>query len=41
MVAQELGKTVDQCYKEFGDALLKKYGTMYAAFEACAMMRTP
>jgi len=36
MVAQELGKTVEQCYKEFGDALVKKYGTMYAAFEECA-----
>ncbi len=36
MVAQELGKTVEQCYKEFGDALIKKYGTMYAAFEECA-----
>ncbi|MCX6662407.1 MAG: translation initiation factor IF-2 subunit alpha [Euryarchaeota archaeon] len=36
MVAQELGKSVDQCYKEFGDALLKKYGTMYAAFEESA-----
>jgi len=36
MVASGLGKTVDQCYKEFGDALLKKYGTMYAAFEEAA-----
>jgi len=36
MVAQELGKTVEQCYKEFGDSLTKKYGTMYAAFEECA-----
>jgi translation initiation factor 2 subunit 1 len=36
MVAQGLGKTVEQCYKEFGDALVKKYGTMYAAFEECA-----
>jgi translation initiation factor 2 subunit 1 len=36
MVAQGLGKTVEQCYKEFGDALTKKYGTLYAAFEECA-----
>jgi translation initiation factor 2 subunit 1 len=36
MVAQGLGKTVEQCYKEFGDALVKKYGTLYAAFEECA-----
>jgi translation initiation factor 2 subunit 1 len=31
-----LGKTVEQCYSEFGDALVKKYGTLYAAFEECA-----
>jgi translation initiation factor 2 subunit 1 len=36
MVAHELGKSVEQCYKEFGDALMKKYVTMYAAFEECA-----
>ncbi len=36
MVAQGLGKTEEQCYKEFGDALIKKYGTLYAAFEECA-----
>jgi translation initiation factor 2 subunit 1 len=36
MVAQGLGKSVDQCYTEFGDALVKKYGTMYAAFEESA-----
>jgi translation initiation factor 2 subunit 1 len=36
MVAQALGKSFEQCYKEFGDALVKKYGTMYTAFEECA-----
>ena len=36
MVAQELGESVDQCYNEFGVSLVKKYGTMYAAFEECA-----
>lgn len=36
MVAQALGKSVDQCYQEFGDSLVKKYGTLYAAFEECA-----
>lgn len=36
MVASGLGKTVEQCYKEFGDDLVKKYGSMYAAFEECA-----
>ncbi len=36
MVAQAVGKPEEQCYAEFGDALIKKYGTMYAAFEECA-----
>ena len=36
MVAQALGKPIDQCYMEFGDVLIKKYGTLYAAFEECA-----
>lgn len=36
MVAHLLNKTVEQCYEEFGEALVKKYGTLYAAFEECA-----
>ena len=36
MVAKQLGKTVEECYKEFGNELVKKYGTLYAAFEECA-----
>jgi translation initiation factor 2 subunit 1 len=36
MVAHGLGKTIEQCYREFGDSLVKKYGTLYAAFEECA-----
>lgn len=36
MVAQGLNKSIEQCYKEFGESLIKKYGTMYAAFEECA-----
>jgi len=36
MVAHELGTTVEQCYKDFGDSLVKKYGTLYAAFEESA-----
>lgn len=36
MVAQGLNKPIDQCYKEFGEKLVKKYGTMYAAFEECS-----
>jgi translation initiation factor 2 subunit 1 len=36
MVAKQIGKTVEQCYKDFGNDLIKKYGTLYAAFEECA-----
>ena len=36
MVAKQLDKTSEQCYKEFGNALTKKYGTLYAAFEEAA-----
>ena len=36
MVAKQIGKTVEQCYKEFANELIKKYGTLYAAFEECA-----
>ncbi len=36
MVATQLGKSVDQCYKEFGHDLIQKYGSLYAAFEECA-----
>jgi translation initiation factor 2 subunit 1 len=35
-VAQRLETSVDQCYDEFGDPLVDKYGSMYAAFEAAA-----
>jgi translation initiation factor 2 subunit 1 len=36
MVAKQIGKTVEQCYKDFGNDLIKKYGTLYAAFEESA-----
>jgi translation initiation factor 2 subunit 1 len=36
MVAKQIGKTVQQCYNEFVNSLIKKYGTLYAAFEECA-----
>jgi translation initiation factor 2 subunit 1 len=36
MVADKLGKTYDQCYKDFGNNLAKKYGSLYDAFEECA-----
>lgn len=36
MVAKNLNRPLEQCYQEFGDALAKKYGSLYAAFEECA-----
>ena len=36
MAAKQIGKSVDECYKEFAQDLIKKYGTLYAAFEECA-----
>ena len=36
MVAKKIGKTADQCFKEFGNDLIKKYGSLYTAFEECA-----
>jgi translation initiation factor 2 subunit 1 len=36
MVAENLGKTPNACYTEFGQDLIKKYGSLYEAFEECA-----
>lgn len=36
MVAENIGKTIEECYKEFGSELVKTYGTLYDAFEECA-----
>ena len=36
MVAKRIGKTVEQCHKEFAGDLIKRYGTLYAAFEESA-----
>ena len=36
MLAKRLNKTVDQCYDEFGNNLIKKYGSLFAAFEEAA-----
>jgi translation initiation factor 2 subunit 1 len=36
MVAKQIGKTAEQCHKEFATELIKKYGTLYAAFEEAA-----
>ena len=40
MVADKIGKKTDQCYKLFGDELIKKYGSLYGAFEECAYDRS-
>lgn len=36
MVAKKIGKNIEQCHKEFANDLIKKYGTLYAAFEEAA-----
>jgi len=36
MFAESIGKSIAQCYKEFGNNLIKKYGSIYGAFEECA-----
>ena len=36
MVAKQIGNTIEQCYKEFGNNLIKKYDSLYGAFEECA-----
>jgi translation initiation factor 2 subunit 1 len=36
MLAKNLGKSVEECYQEFGDKLIQKYGSLYDAFEECA-----
>jgi translation initiation factor 2 subunit 1 len=36
MVANELGRDIDQCYDEFAKDLIEKYGSLYGAFEEAA-----
>lgn len=36
-VAAKLGKSVDDCWEEFGYPLVDKFGSMYAAFEAAVV----
>lgn len=36
MVAENLGKTVEECVKEFGNDLIQTYGSLYESFEECA-----
>jgi len=37
IVAQRIGKTVLECWDEFGYKLLDAYGTLYRAFEECVL----
>jgi len=36
MVSESIGRSVEECYREFGEDLVKKYGSLYEAFEECA-----
>ena len=36
MLAKKINKTSEQCYKEFGNDLISKYGSLYTAFEETA-----
>ena len=36
MVAKQIGKTTEQCYQNFGNEIIKKYGLLYTAFEESA-----
>jgi len=36
MLSKRLNKNIEQCYDEFANSLIKKYGTLYAAFEEAA-----
>lgn len=37
IAAEKLGKSIDACYEEFTQALVEKYGSLYRAFEECAI----
>jgi len=39
LLAKKLGKEVDECYEEFGNDLIDKYGDLYGAFEESAISR--
>ena len=36
MVSKEIGKSTEECYEEFGNELIRKYESLYGAFEECA-----
>ena len=37
IVAQRLGKKVEECYEEFGNQLIEHYGSLYNSFEEAAI----
>ncbi len=37
IVAQRLGKDVEQCYEEFGNELIEHFGSLFTAFEEVAI----
>ena len=37
IVAQNLKRTVPECFEDFGKALVERYGMLYTAFEECAV----
>lgn len=36
LLAEEIDKSADKCYEEFGNELIDEYGSLYGAFEECA-----
>ncbi|KAA0012398.1 MAG: translation initiation factor IF-2 subunit alpha, partial [Thermoplasmata archaeon] len=36
MVGERVGKSLEECYEEFGYELIEKFGTLYSAFEEVA-----
>lgn len=36
MLSKRLNKSIDKCYNDFGNVLIKKYGSLYVAFEEAA-----
>jgi len=36
MLSKKLNKSIEECYDSFGNNLIKKYGSLYAAFEEAA-----
>lgn len=39
MLADQINKTIDECWDEFGSDLVQQYGSLYTAFEEAAMIQ--